>query len=326
MVRNLGIAVVILCFCAVVGFLVIVTPDNALVQLFRTSITDSADARVITGPYPLEKDFRVLQSTGIRKIISLLNPAIYYENVLLQKEIELARKYGIEVVNYPMGSILGQKFGSSYEVSAESAAKDAATSGDKVYLHCYLGVHRVKAVLARLPQQATTVTGAYNQRQGERSTAALTSDAASAAYRAADYDNVIALLSDQEKLGTDQLILLGWAFFKKNDLANSKRNFQEVLHRNDRHGGAAVGLGYVALREGNTSIAERYFLTATALQSGDAQAWSGLGLVHFRLGQHTLAQAELKKSLELDPADVESRQILAKLQAVEPAGSPAPDR
>ena len=121
--RNLGIAVVMLCFAAVVGLLVIVTPDNALVRLFRTSITDTADARIITGPYPVEKDFRILQAAGIRKIISLLNPAIYYEDVLLQKEKQLALNYGMEVVNYPMGSILGQKFGSAYEGSAAAAAR-----------------------------------------------------------------------------------------------------------------------------------------------------------------------------------------------------------
>jgi len=323
MIRNLGVALVIFCFLAILGFLVIVTPQNALVQFFRTTITDTADARVITGPYPLEKDFRILQAAGVRRVISLLNPELYYEQVLLEKEQKLAKEYGMELVNYPMGSILGQRFGSTYDSSADAAARDAAASTGKVYLHCYLGAHRIRTVLVRLAalQQAT---GTYNQRRGERSETARIADAANAAYRAADYDKVIALLGARDDLDPGQRVLLGWAYFKKNDIANAKRCFQEALHRDDRDEGATVGLGYIALREENTAVAERYFATATGLAAGDAQAWSGLGLVHFRLGQFGLARSELQKSLELDPTDQESREVLARMDAGGAATPPAP--
>ncbi|SRR5579883_265283 len=148
---------------------VLITPDNPLTKLYRAPIQQLSD-RVTTGPYPTATDFQTLKSQGITADVSLLDPKIPYERILLNREKRNAQAVGIQVYDFPVASILGQRFGSYYDAHVQAAAhtidslrKDS--QGDKVYLHCYLGQHRmaaVRTVLTAKPQAPSSVEASTN--------------------------------------------------------------------------------------------------------------------------------------------------------------------
>lgn len=67
-----------------------------------------------------------------------------------------------------MISVLGKRFGSGYEKNARAAAEAIMLAEpNKVYVHCYLGVHRVESVRLEL-QALGEATGTYSVRHAER--------------------------------------------------------------------------------------------------------------------------------------------------------------
>jgi hypothetical protein len=141
-------------FLSLGAFWILLTPDNPLTNIFRAQMSDVHE-RVVTGPYPVREDFEELSANGVSVDVSLLDPKIPYERVLLDQERRNAQRYGIEMINFPMASILGQKMGSYYEKDALQAANaiDSIRKSQKVYLHCYLGEHRMVAVKKILMQR-----------------------------------------------------------------------------------------------------------------------------------------------------------------------------
>ena len=141
-------------FLSLAAFWILLTPDNPVTTLFRSPMSDVHE-RVVTGPYPVQDDFEHLSANGITVDVSLLDPKIPYERVLLDQERRNGQRYGIQVINFPMASILGQKMGSYYEKDALMAANtiDSLRKSRKVYLHCYLGEHRTIAVKQILMQR-----------------------------------------------------------------------------------------------------------------------------------------------------------------------------
>jgi hypothetical protein len=140
-------------FITLFGFWIILVPNNPITKLFRAPISDTHQ-RVVTGPYPARSDFRVLYDDGVTAIVSLLDPKIPYERVLLDQESANAKRYGMKFFDFPMASILGQRMGDYYDRDAQLAARTIdSLYGDKVYLHCYLGVHRMTVVREILRNQ-----------------------------------------------------------------------------------------------------------------------------------------------------------------------------
>jgi hypothetical protein len=141
-----GIAISSFVF-ALIGFWILLTPANPVTDIFRAPVSDMGKP-VITGPYPVREDFEELSQHGVGVDVSLLDPKIPYERVLLDQERMNARRYGMRFFDFPMASILGQKLGTDYYCEATHAANtiDSLRRRDKVYLHCYLGEHRMVTV------------------------------------------------------------------------------------------------------------------------------------------------------------------------------------
>src|SRR5438094_758884 len=88
-------AIALGCFVlALIGFWVLLTPDNPLTNVFRAPMSD-VHQRVITGPYPVREDFQELSSYGVGVVVSLLDPKIPYERVLLDEERRNADHFGM---------------------------------------------------------------------------------------------------------------------------------------------------------------------------------------------------------------------------------------
>jgi ADP-ribose pyrophosphatase YjhB (NUDIX family) len=108
---------------------------------FRSSAETWSD-RFTFGPYPDRDDFRRLHGEGYSAVVSLLNPIIPFEAVLLEREREAARETGLELVEIPM-----LPWVSDNRQGRELLSALARSKRGRYYVHCYLGRHR--ADLAR---------------------------------------------------------------------------------------------------------------------------------------------------------------------------------
>lgn len=302
------------------AYWVLLNPRNPLTRLFQREISD-VDARIVIGPYPSEADFRLLKSNNVGLVVSLLDPAIPYEASLLQQEQELARQYHLELRNFPMSSILGQKFGNYYDESAAKAAAAIEGTERKVYLHCYLGMHRIQAVRSLLAARGVQA-GTYAVRAGEREEASLATDRAEAAYNAGRYQEAIDVLAkiDEHRLSDNARVLRAWSHYRLGHIRQSAELFQQFVSVNPDNPEAAIGLGYCAYRDGNLTLAEEQFNRALARLPGNADALGGLGLTCWRANRLDEAARYLDAALRATPDNRELLEILDRIRKAQAQG------
>lgn len=105
---------------------------------------------IIVGPYPREKDIdKLVRVSKVEVFISLLNPSIPFEKSLIEKEKEILQRYEVNFYNVPLSFI---DLGSKENLKKLSRIKELIEKhqGKKIYIHCYLGRHRVGIVAERL--------------------------------------------------------------------------------------------------------------------------------------------------------------------------------
>jgi tetratricopeptide (TPR) repeat protein len=314
--RKRGIIVVLLaCGLGASAWWILLHPDNAFTRLFARSISD-VNARIVMGPYPSEQDFRLLKSNNIGLVVTLLDPAIPYEATLLAEETERAERFGIPLKNFPMSSILGQKFGSYYDDSATRAADAIAASTEKVYLHCYLGMHRIQVVRDALSKRGIE-SGTYTVHRGERTNSRVLLDTADAAFAAGRYGDAIDALAKigSNDLTPDAMLLRAWCHFRLNQVPEATAVFEAFLARSPGHVSANTGLGYCALRDGNVARAEQLFRAVLASAPENADALGGLGIAYSRLGRLAEAARYLETSIRIAP-NAELQGILDRIRPV----------
>ncbi|MEI6106276.1 MAG: tetratricopeptide repeat protein [Opitutae bacterium] len=296
------------------GYTLLINPDNPFTRIFQRKISD-VNARIVVGPYPVERDFRLLQSHQVGLIVSLLDPALPYEKTLLEKEKKLALEYGMRVLNFPMSSILGRKFGGYYEGSAAQAAAAIAGTTDKVYLHCYLGLHRIQAVRDLLTARGVG-SSLYTVRHGERDKQQLTLDAVEAAYNDKRYEEALAQLAQLSPgdLPGRARLLQAWSYFQLNRLEEAAAIFARLRQAAPTDVAPLIGSAYCALRAERLAEAEKSFSAALQLAPDSPDALGGLGLVQFRKGNLEQAAIHLERALKLAPYNQEFREVLDKIR------------
>ena len=98
---------------------------------------------LIVGPYPRQEEMRRLKDEyGIDVIVSLLNTELPQEKALLEREKGVAEGVGIKVVSYPL-QYLTLDSDENKAVLAKLVEYIGANRDKVVYMHCYLGKHRV---------------------------------------------------------------------------------------------------------------------------------------------------------------------------------------
>ncbi len=109
-------------------------------------------SNIIVGPYPDEGLFENLHHRGFRVVISLLDPHLIYEKSLIEREDHLARELGMADYDYPMNS--AEPPTSPLNARALRKIRHFIEHHPKtrIYIHCYLGKHRVGDVAAMLIQ------------------------------------------------------------------------------------------------------------------------------------------------------------------------------
>lgn len=109
--------------------------------------------QITIGPYPRYDDLEKLKrGAGIQVIISLLNDKLPQEKALLEREKRVAKDLGLELYSFPM---------SYFDLHGKTNKKRANDLADlirgmkgdqKIYIHCYLGRHRVQYMKDQLLQ------------------------------------------------------------------------------------------------------------------------------------------------------------------------------
>jgi len=312
--RSGNAAFVIVSILLVVGLgaWVLFNPQNWFTRLFQARIADF-DARVVVGPYPSEDDFAALRANGVSTDVSLLDPALPYERGLLAREKSLAAKYGIAFVDFPMESFFGTRFGPDYDHEAQLAADFVAKSKGRVYVHCYLGMHRVRAVEDRLADSGTAYA-TYLLNRGSRSMDSRLLDEAQSDYDAGRYELALKAERGISSPTIAARLLAAWSYYHMGSTANARTTFAKVAKTDQSQAGAFDGLGYCALRDGDLENAASLFMTAGKLAPKDGSAFTGLGLARYRQGRIADAKQALTEAVTLNPADADARTALARLQ------------
>ena len=310
--RVLSLALIIAGVMAAFGCLLLVNPGNPLTRVVKSRVVAENDS-VILGPYPLKEDFPALKSAGVRTIVTLLDSRLPYEAVLLEREKELAGQNGIEVLNFPMTSVLGRPMGNNYSANAEQAAiaVEQSSAQGKVYLHSYLGVHRVQTVVTLLRTYSHPVEdAAATARPGN---AALLHQARQA-FDQGRYNETVSLTSQMDPLSSAGRLMRAWAQYRQGRIAEAQNDFAEVIAHHPEIGDASSGIAYTHLRLGNLGEAEKIFRQVIAADPNNINAQQGLGMTLFREARHEEARLVLRKALSSDPENPEIRETLAKLE------------
>jgi len=118
-------------------------PASYPLRFVRGKVTPVME-NVIIGPYPTEEEFRKLKyNMGVDVLVSLMDPASTIEGGFVRKEKAMARKYGMAFKNFPMDFLRLSAEGNKRQI--ERVVGYILSAGDKkLYVHCYLGRHRVK--------------------------------------------------------------------------------------------------------------------------------------------------------------------------------------
>lgn len=290
---------------------VLVNPDNPITSYFSAPIA-VRDARIIVGPYPKESDFQLLRKNGVTAIVSLLDPSLPYEHVLLDRERVLAAKYGMGFKNFPMSSILNHRLGSNFDRQARLAANAVSHTPGRLYLHCYLGMHRVSAVEALLASAGAS-TGEYLARHGERTPDALLLDEAQSQYDSGDFRKALRSLFNVSTKTQASQLLEAWSTYRLNEIPLAHTDFAAILRADPTSSGAALGLGYCALRVGDLNEAGTRFARVLASNPQDESALTGIGLTRYRQGRTAEAARFLHHALTLDPGNSDAKTALARI-------------
>ena len=295
------------------GVWVLLHPASVFVQPWRAVQQQTAADHVLIGPYPVEEDFIRLKKEGVTRIVSLLEPKVPYEAKLLEQERERAARYGIEVVNFPMGSILGQKFGDHYARNAEGAARAAIETKGVAYIHCYLGVHRavnVQKRLAELSSKETRFVGPGSADPAVRMAERKAYDA----YEADKYEEALAEIAKLTEKAPRMLRLEGWSHYYLQHMPEAEAAFKQAIAAEPTNTSSLNGLGYSSLRQKKFAEAQDAFTRSLALSADDVSALEGLGFTHFQQSQFADARRFLERAVALNPDNPETRDVLRKIQ------------
>lgn len=309
--RWIQVGFVVCLLLGITGVWLLLHPGGLWLQPWRPERTELTP-RFIFGPYPLEKDFVALEKRGVTTIITLLDPSLPYEAVLLAQERELARKYGMEVLDFPMASILGQSFGKDYVANSKRAAQAAIDSKGVSYIHCYLGLHRSRYVQQFLKEYAATTTYKGTLESG-RSDDVLALDRANIAFVGGKHQEALRELATIRVKTVPAMLLEGWANYRLGKMDAARASFAKAAAERPDSADAQGGLGYAALRSGDLETAGRQFELVLSIYPQDPQALQGLGYVRQRQGQAAAAKALFERVLEQNPDNAEAREALERL-------------
>lgn len=118
-------------------------PDTGPMSFVRGEVR-VFNENVIVGPYPTKEEMIRLKKRGVVEVISLMDDDSAVESVLVGEEKKLAAVVGLRFANFPMDFARLDSDDNKGHL-ADAVAYVLSLDTTKVYVHCYLGRHRVGA-------------------------------------------------------------------------------------------------------------------------------------------------------------------------------------
>jgi len=113
---------------------------QSLMVAGKTARIEEVSDRLSFGPYPDKNQLKLLREQGYDGVISLLHPAIPFEEVLLEEEKKNAEDVGIQFYSRPMLPWISEN------KAALNSILVLIKTHQRFYVHCYLGQHRANLV------------------------------------------------------------------------------------------------------------------------------------------------------------------------------------
>ena len=313
--RWLVIVIGVALLGAAAGAWVLLHPASFVVQPWRAQQSVTA-ARFVFGPYPVDADMYRLKAEGITTIISLLNPGLPYEAVLLDEEKKRAERLGIRVLDFPMGSILGQRFGADYERNSRAAADAAIASSGKVYIHCYLGLHRARSVRDYLEQHASNAATLQFDGSLEhgRTPRQLANERAQGLFEQGDFEGALRELGSVQPMDYAAYVLAGWIQLRRVNNTLARDQFRQATGMTDAKADSWDGLGFALLRLDDLDGAGAAFGQALKLAPQDNDAMQGMAQVLYRQDKPEQARVLLERLHAAAPDNADVNELLARLK------------
>ena len=123
------------------GIFNVFKPDIPPLSFVRGTVREISPG-VLIGPYPSDNEMYRLKAMGVRTVISLMDPGSKVESMLVAEGKARAEGYSMEHYGFPMSVADMEGEGNMAQVK-EAVRQAWSSGGNKVYVHCYLGRHRV---------------------------------------------------------------------------------------------------------------------------------------------------------------------------------------
>jgi len=116
-------------------------PDIPPLSFVRGTVREASPG-VLVGPYPSETEVRRLKAMGVTTVISLMDPDSSVETMLVAEGRARAEANGMAYYNFPI-NVMNMNGDEGLAMIKRAVALAESSGGGKVYVHCYLGRHRV---------------------------------------------------------------------------------------------------------------------------------------------------------------------------------------
>jgi len=141
--RNLPLAAgaLVATFAAAITVFFFLLDADVMVAVGELNDQNVETERLTFGAYPDEHKLEDLKSRGYDGVVTLLNPNIPFEKVLLEREKKAGEEVGIPVYSFPMLPWVSEN-----DDSLRGIERLVGDAEKRLYIHCYLGKHRVDLV------------------------------------------------------------------------------------------------------------------------------------------------------------------------------------
>jgi tetratricopeptide (TPR) repeat protein len=205
--------------------------------------------------------------------------------------------------------------GANYEKNAAAAADEIAASTGKVYVHCYLGIHRAIVVKNMLKDKNIAI-GSYLVKGGERSNLAIELDKAEQLFNEHYYQEARSVLDSMVSLTPTAKSLYAWVAYRQKDVAEARKRFGELAEYPANATDASIGLGYCNLQENKLDSAVATFSEALKSQPKNGSALTGMGMALYRQSKFEESATYLEQALVINPENSEAALILQRTKSL----------
>lgn len=292
-------------------------PESAFMRLFRAEAPQHF-GMITIGPYPqTDEDYRRLKEGGVKYLVTLLDPRLPYEKPMLDREFEMAARFGLEVKSFPMfpmDSMLDTEIMAGTAESRARAVEFLQKVDAPAYVHCYLGIHRAlnvrdEVIKAGIPEDYLSTTWA-DWEQVNRFIRARTE------FENGNYQQVIELLEPVTARSVDIAHLRGQAYYRLGLYSAAAQSFRDGLQLEPSHPRNLLGLGFCYLRIDQPVLAQRQFNAVLEQVPDDSSALIGQGLAFIRMQNRKAAADSFRAALEQDPDNEEVKGYLELVESM----------